>query len=195
MTRLTLSGAGLRPLPALRQRFAPDGCSHATRGVAYALTQPSVRRQSTCSTRSGQFTRFWLVRPLRQTGPTLSFDAFAPAAWLLLHLFVYPKLTHAPVRRLVWLVRHTETVHLPLRVTVNLTNVNFILEKEEPTQEGRVGCSREDYVPDYGLHLAVPRHQYQCSSAIIRRSGLCAHYHASLSNCQHRLPSRTPCRS
>ena len=72
LTRLTGSGAGLRPLPALRQRFAPDGCSHATRGVAYALTQPSVRRQSTRSTRSGRFTRFWLVRPLRQTRPTLA---------------------------------------------------------------------------------------------------------------------------
>ena len=63
LTRLTGSGAGLRPLPALRQRFAPDGCSHATRGVACALTIPSVRRQSTNSTRSGRFTRVWLVRP------------------------------------------------------------------------------------------------------------------------------------
>ena len=112
LTRLTGSGAGLRPLPALRQRFAPDGCSHATRGVAYALTQPSVRRQSTRSTRSGRFTRFWLVRPLWQTGPTLSFDAFAPDAWLLLHLFVYPKLTHVRVRRLLWLVRRTEAVNI-----------------------------------------------------------------------------------
>ena len=110
--RFSVAGPCGRSIHALRQRFASDGCSHATRGVAYALTQPSVRRQSTRSTRSGRFTRFWLVWPLRQTGPTLSFDAFAPAAWLLLHLFVYPKLTHAPVRRLVWLVRHTETVHL-----------------------------------------------------------------------------------
>ena len=75
--------------------------------VLAAHPYSSGRRFSThaCSFRG-------LVRPLRQTGPTLSFDAFAPAAWLLLHLFVYPKLTHAPVRRLVWLVRHTETVHL-----------------------------------------------------------------------------------
>ena len=121
LARLTLSGAGLRPLPALRQRFAPDGCSHATRGVAYALTQPSVRRQSTRSTRSGRFTRFWLVRPLRQTVPTLSFDAFAPDARLLLHLFVHPKLTHAPVRRLLWLVRRTyRGLEYSPKVTVNL---------------------------------------------------------------------------
>ena len=104
LTRLTGSGAGLRPLPALRQRFAPDGCSHATRGVAYALTQPSVRRQSARSTRSGRFTPFWLFWALRQTGPALSFDAFAPAGWMQSHLIAYPKLTHAPVRHVVWTV-------------------------------------------------------------------------------------------
>jgi hypothetical protein len=33
-----------------------------------------------------------------------AFDAFAPAGWLQSHLIAYPKLTHAPVRHVVWTV-------------------------------------------------------------------------------------------
>ena len=54
-------------------------------------------------------------------GPWGSWIEPAPDARLLLHLFVHPKLTHAPVRRLLWLVRRTyRGLEYSPKVTVNL---------------------------------------------------------------------------